>query len=78
MKYSIPSYKKAIKVIDSCETEEQCNVARNFVNNFFKFHSKEKVHPKVGFRQYVTDDFIGEMYERLKRKLYIKELDIQG
>lgn len=75
MRNSIPSYKKALRVIDSCTTLDHCDSARNYINNFFKQNSKctDKL-----FRVYQTEDYIGEMYERLKLKLYGKELDIRG
>jgi hypothetical protein len=72
------SYKKALKVIDSCANSYHLDGARNYVNNFFRVNSVEKIHVKVGFRTYVTDDFIGEMYNRLLKKLHLKELDLIG
>ena len=78
MKYAIPSYKKAIKVIDSCSTLDHCTGARKYINNFFNQNSKLTKQVKTGFREYITEDYIGEMYERLKLKLYGKELDIRG
>lgn len=78
MRKTFSAYKKALKVIDSCSNSYHLEGARNYVNNFFRVNSIEKLHVKIGFRTYITDDFIGEMYNRLLKKLHLKELDLIG
>ena len=73
MKYSLHTYKKGLKVIDSCTNTLQLEGARNYCNNFFKFHSDKLLKTKTGFTTYLTDDLIGKMYSRLLKKLYLKE-----
>ena len=36
------SYKKALKVIDSCENETQLEGAKRYINNFFLFFATQK------------------------------------
>ena len=76
MRHTFTSYKKALKVIDSCTNIHHIGGARNYINNFFRVNSLEKIHSKIGFRTYVTDEYIGEMYNRLTKKLHLKELDL--
>lgn len=72
------TYKKALKVIDSCENEIHIIGAKKYCNNFFTQHSKESYSHKFGLKQYITSDYISIMYERLKRKIHLKELDVIG
>lgn len=78
MTKTFSAYKKALKVIDSCSNSYHLEGARNYVNIFFRVNSIEKLHLKIGFRTYITDDFVGEMYNRLLKKLHLKELDLIG
>ena len=59
MMNSLDTYKKALKVIESCENYTQLEGARNYINNFFKFYS---VNTKDVF---TADDSIHRMYQRL-------------
>jgi hypothetical protein len=56
---SFTTYKKALKVVDSCENHTQLDGAKNYINNFFKFYS---VNTKDVF---TADDSIHRMYQRL-------------
>lgn len=67
------SYKKALKVIDSCSDPIHLKGARTYINLFFSSNSKKTTRNKYGFRIYVTDDIIAEMYNRLLVKLLDKE-----
>jgi len=67
------SYKKALRVIDSCTNEYHLQGARNYVNNFFASESLFVGVNKYNLREYITDDIIAEMYNRLLTKLTEKE-----
>jgi len=67
------SYKKALRVIDSCTNEYHLQGARNYVNNFFASESLFVGVNKYNLREYITDDIIAEMYNRLLTKLTDKE-----
>lgn len=74
MKYN---YKRALKVIDSCETLVHLRGARNYVNNFFKYYSSqtgEKVGP---FSIVEVDKVVATTYSRLLTALEIKEKSIK-
>ena len=76
MQYSLYSYKKALRVIDSCTNSLQLVGARNFCNNFFIHYSVEQPKTRLGFTTYLTDELIGKMYRRLLKKLYFKEKEL--
>jgi len=67
------SYKKALRVIDSCTNEYHLQGARNYVNNFFASESLFVGVNKYNLREYITDDIIADMYNRLLTKLTDKE-----
>ena len=67
------SYKKALRVIDSCTNEYHLQGARNYVNNFFASESLFVGVNKYNLREYITDYIIAEMYNRLLTKLTDKE-----
>jgi len=67
------SYKKALRVIDSCTNEYHLQGARNYINNFFASESLFVGVNKYNLREYITDDIIAEMYNRLLTKLTDKE-----
>jgi len=67
------SYKKALRVIDSCTNEYHLQGARNYVNNFFASESLFVGVNKYNLREYITDEIIAEMYNRLLTKLTEKE-----
>ena len=59
-------YKKALRVIDSCENLVQLKGAKNYINNFFKYHSTEIRSNTVAIVS--VDDMIHKMYSRLLLK----------
>jgi hypothetical protein len=70
------SYKKALRVIDSCTNILHLAGARTYVNLFFSSNSEKSYPNKYTFTTYVTDDFIAKMYNRLLVKLLEKERDL--
>ena len=42
------AYKKALKVIDSCENEYHTTGAKKFINNFFRHHAKMEPMNRYG------------------------------
>ena len=74
----IYAYKKALRVIDSCTNPIQLKGARNYVNNFFKVYS-EPVNQKLApFSLVRADDALVEVYNRLMKKLTLKEINMRN
>lgn len=69
------SYKKALKVIDSCENEYHIKAARNYCNNFFKVYATE-AEISHGTQLFSVDSLYASAYERLLRKLHTKSLNL--
>lgn len=67
------SYKKALKVIESCENKKQLVGAKKYSNNFFQTYAKFVGYSKYGFREYVSDGMVSDMYNRLQVKLVEKK-----
>lgn len=65
------SYKKALKVIDSCKNEYHIEGAKKYCNNFFKVHAKE-AEISYGTQLFSVDSVYASAYERLLRKLHTK------
>lgn len=63
------SYRKACKVIDSCENIFHIEGARRYINNFFSAFSMYSGNTKSGFRQFTVDEEISKMYDRLNDRL---------
>ena len=57
------SYKKAIKVIDSCENEIQLEGAKKYINNFFLFFATQK-NTNVG-KLFKVPEIVSSAYQRL-------------
>ena len=70
------SYKKALRVIDSCTNLIHLTGARTYVNLFFTSNSKKSYPNKYSFTTYITDDLIAKMYSRLLVRLFEKESDL--
>jgi len=64
------AYKKALLVIDSCDSYEHINGAEKYINNFLMQFSRS-----IGNRMYETDQFYLKMFDRLKKKLFEKKLE---
>ena len=69
-----PAYRKAIKVIESSETLEHLEGARNFINNFFRAYSVP-YETKVEIR--TPNTIAAHMYEELLIILESKEAKFQ-
>ncbi|MDA9111881.1 hypothetical protein N9J42_00180 [bacterium] len=63
------SYKKAKKVIISCETREQLAGAKRFCNLFMKVHS-EPINKRWEVN---TTPIVAELYDKLKMLLYFRK-----
>lgn len=70
------SYKKALKVIDSCVNEYHLQGARRYINLFFESQSQFVGKNKYNFREYVTEEYVGDMYLRLAQRLSEKEVSL--
>ena len=57
------SYKKALKVIDSCENEVQLEGAKKYINNFFLFFATQK-NTNMG-RLFKVPETVSSAYQRL-------------
>ena len=65
-------YKKALLIIASCENEYHLKGAKKYLNNFIMMYSQE-----VGYKMFESDSYILEMFDRLKKKLFQKKLEIK-
>ena len=65
------AYKKALLVIDSCETEYHLNATHNYLSNFLMMLS-EKVEDRI----YETDTYNLKMFDRLKKRFLEKKLSL--
>ena len=63
------AYKKALKVIDSCENKHHTVGAKKYINNFFKHFALEEPMNRYGMQTFSADSMLSEMYERLLIKL---------
>ena len=64
------SYKKAKKVILSCETIEQLAGAKSFCNLFMSIHSQPRQNKRW---ERTTTPIVGELYEKLKTLLFFRK-----
>lgn len=65
-------YRKANKVIDSCENKKQLVGAKKYTNYFFHTFAKLVGYSRHGFREYLSDDLLTEMYKKLQKKIIEK------
>jgi len=68
------AYRKAVKVINSCENLEQIESARRYINNFFKVYSSESRSDWGTFQVRVADDILVKKYKKLYEKLDDKQV----
>ena len=68
------AYRKAVKVIDSCENLEQIESARRYINNFFKVYSTQSKSDWGNFQVRVADDLLVKKYSKLYEKLDEKQI----
>ena len=66
-------YRKANKVIDSCENKQHLVGAKKYSNNFFHTFAKFVGYGRYGFREYITDDLLSSMYEKLQKRIIEKK-----
>ena len=80
MKFSYPysnklfsrrAYKKALLVIDSCETESHLEGAKKYIHNYLMAYSTYERKNK-----FETDQFILYSFDRLKEKFIQKKSDL--
>lgn len=57
------TYKKALKVIDSCENEVQLEGAKKYINNFFLFFATQK-KTSMG-KLFKVPETVSSAYQRL-------------
>ena len=70
---SIYAFKKAMRVVDSCTNKHHTDAARTYINLFFRSYLSSSYTNKLGFTTYLTDEMVGTMYDRLLRRLTLKE-----
>ena len=68
------AYRKAVKVIDSCENLVQIESARRYINNFFKVYSTQSKSDWGNFQVRVADDLLVKKYSKLYEKLDDKQV----
>lgn len=56
-------FKKALRVINSCENHIQLKGAKKYINNFFSYHSSEVSSNTVDI--FSVDEMVHRMYQRL-------------
>ena len=69
------SFKKALKVIDSCENEYHLEAAKRYCNNFFKVHAT-MAEVSYSTQLFSVDSIYASAYERLLRKLHTKSMNL--
>ena len=68
------AYRKAVKVIDSCENQEHIEAARRYINSFFQLYSTESRSDWGNFQVRVADDLLVKKYNKLYEKLDDKQI----
>lgn len=72
-KQTLAAFKKAIKVINSCENQVHLEGARNYINNFLVSNSKETPELISGRPILKVDSFTESAYLRLQDQLSNRE-----
>lgn len=70
------AYRKAVKVINSCENLEQIESARRYINNFFKVYSTQSKFDWGNFQVRVAEDILIDKYNKLYNKLDEKQINL--
>ena len=68
-KYIIHSYKKALKVIESCVNQYHFDGANHYINNFLLTYSKGREYNNFGLETIEPDEFAAVAYTRLRNLL---------
>lgn len=74
MAHIFDSYKKARKVVTSCESKEQLEGAKKYVNQFLEIYSE--VTYKDGKLE--TNTLVSELYDRLLCLVYLKKHQLKS
>ena len=77
MEYIRTSYRKALKVIDTCTTLDHIEGARRYINNFFKTYSELSNFRFGPFETYEANTLLVRMYTRLYEKLDEKQVEVE-
>ena len=67
------AYVKAVKVIESCKNQHHIEVARKYINSFFKLYSSEIDEKWLGNQVFIADDLLTKKYRKLYEKLDDKQ-----
>lgn len=67
------SYRKALKVIDSCENDKHLEATSRYLNNFLSIQSEF-----IGEGLYEADDYVMNAYRRLRERFLSKKREIQN
>ena len=62
------SYRKALKVIDSCENDKHLEATSRYLNNFLSIQSEY-----IGEGHYEADEYVMNAYKRLRERYGIKK-----
>ena len=65
------SYRKALKVIDSCENDKHLEATSRYLNNFLTIQSEF-----IGEGLYEADDYVMNAYRRLRERYAIKKKEL--
>jgi hypothetical protein len=65
------AYKKALLIIDSCKNEFHLKATKKYISNYLMLQSNE-----IGFKQYETDTFLLNSFDRLVNKFEKKKREI--
>lgn len=68
----LEAFKKALRVIASCETKIHLDGANNYINNFLMSYSKETDEIIAGRAVLSVDSFAETAYQRLRAQLKSK------
>lgn len=74
---ALSTYRKSIKVIDSCTNQVHIKYSKTYINNFFKLYSTPSRKNSGPFKTFFIDDWVGEMYNRLLIKLEEKKKSLK-
>jgi len=77
MEYIRTSYRKALKVIDTCTNLDHIEGARRYINSFFKTYSDLSNFRFGPFQTYEADNLLVSMYTRLYQKLDEKQVQLE-
>lgn len=74
---AISSFRKALKVVESCENQTHLSHTHTYINNFFKTYSTPSRKNYGPLKTFYIEDWVGEMYNRLLVKLEEKKKSLK-